>query len=104
MTDEPKFVHVVYFTLKPGIKTADEMVAACEKYLTGHPGEVFFAAGKRAEAMTREVNDREFDVSLHIVFDSKANHDAYQVAERHDEFIAENKEAWAKVRVFDSLV
>ena len=39
-----------------------------------------------------------------IVFDSQAAHDAYQVAERHTTFIAENATNWARVRVFDADV
>jgi hypothetical protein len=50
------------------------------------------------------VNDRDFDVALLIVFDSRAAHDAYQTAERHQRFIADNATTWAKVRVFDADV
>src|SRR5262245_20020910 len=61
--------HNVYFALKdksPAAKAA--LVAACKKYLTGHPGTVFFAAGTLAEELQREVNVRDFDVALHLVF------------------------------------
>ena len=37
-----------------------------------------------------------------IVFDSHASHDAYQSAERHNCFIAEHADSWAKVRIFDA--
>ena len=50
----------------------------------------------------REVNDREFDVALHVVFQNRKAHDDYQVAPRHNQFLAEQKFNWAKVRVFDS--
>jgi hypothetical protein len=97
--------HDVYFTLKDIAGPAKEkLVAACKKYLSGHPGEVFFAAGIRAEELQRPVNDQDFDVALHIVFDSKAAQDKYQDAARHKQFIEENKDNWKKVRVFDSLV
>ncbi|MSQ95874.1 MAG: Dabb family protein [Gemmataceae bacterium] len=97
--------HDVYFTLKDNSPEAKKMlVAACKKYLTGHEGEVFFAAGPLAESLKREVNDLQFDVALHIVFKDIASHDKYAVAKRHDQFIAENKDNWKKVRVFDSLV
>ena len=39
-----------------------------------------------------------------MVFANQAAHDAYQEAPRHLQFIAENKETWASVRVFDSVV
>ncbi len=100
----PMLVHDVYFTLKDNSADAKQkLVDACKKYLTKHPGEVFFVAGPRAEELKREINDQDFDVSLHIVFKSKADHDKYQDAERHKEFIKENKDNWKKVRVFDSL-
>jgi hypothetical protein len=102
---EPMIVHDVYFTLKDNSAAAkDKLVAACKKYLTDHPGSVYFAAGIRAEEMKRSVNDLEFDVSLHIVFKDKAAHDKYEAADRHKQFIEENKDNWKKVRVFDSAV
>jgi hypothetical protein len=97
--------HNVYFALKDNSPAAKKkLVDACKKYLSGHPGEVFFAAGTLAEELNREVNDRDFDVALHIVFKDKAAHDKYQDAKRHKEFIEENRDNWKKVRVFDSLV
>jgi Stress responsive A/B Barrel Domain len=97
--------HDVYFTLKDSsAKAKQELVDACHKYLRKHPGEVFFAVGTRAEEYTRDVNDKDFDVALHIVFSDNAAHDKYQDAERHKQFIAEQKANWKSVRVFDSLV
>jgi hypothetical protein len=100
---EPMIGHMVYFALKDNSPEAvQKMVAACRKYLKGHDGEVFFAAGPRAKEFTREVNDQDWDVALHIVFKSKADHDKYQEHPRHVQFISENRENWKKVRVFDS--
>lgn len=96
--------HAVYFTLKDRSPAAAEaLVASCRTHLTGHPGVAYFSVGTCA-AYDREVNDRDFDVALLIVFDSHAAHDAYQVADRHHQFIAENATTWAKVRVFDADV
>ncbi len=101
----PMLSHDVYFTLKDNSPEAKQkLVAACKKYLTGHEGEVFFGAGTLVDSLKREVNDVQFDVALHIVFKDMASHDKYQVAKRHDQFIAENKDNWKKVRVFDSWV
>lgn len=97
--------HDVYFSLKDNSPAAKKkLVAACKKYLTGHEGEVFFAAGTLCESLKREVNDTQFDVALHIVFKDLASHDKYQDAKRHQQFIDENKDNWKKVRVFDSVV
>src|SRR5262249_48820443 len=93
-------VHNVYFTLKDNSQAAkDKLLAACRKYLTPHPGIVFFACGTLAEELKREVNDRGFDVGLHIIFEDQAAHDRYQVADSHEKFIEENKSNWSKVRV-----
>jgi len=97
--------HDVYFTLADSSEAkVDELIAACKKYLARHRGVVFFAAGKLEPELDRPVNDREFDVALHVVFQDRASHDAYQVATEHTRFIEENKANWMRVRVFDSLV
>jgi hypothetical protein len=95
--------HNVYFSLNDNSAAATEkLVADCKKYLTGHPGTVFFAVGTLATELDRPVNDRDFDVALQVVFDSMASHDEYQKADLHLAFIAENKGNWKKVRVFDA--
>jgi hypothetical protein len=97
--------HMVYFTLKDRSPAAiEKMVEACKKYLTGHPGTVFFAAGTLVPDLNRPVNQTDFDVALHVVFDSREAHDAYQQAPRHNQFIEENKPNWERVRVFDAYV
>lgn len=96
--------HHVYFSLENSSPEARQnLVAACKKYLADEPGTVFFAVGTPSD-LDRPVNDRDFDVALHVVFKDRAAHDAYQVAEKHQQFIAENKPTWKKVRVFDSDV
>jgi hypothetical protein len=97
--------HSVYFSLKDnseGMK--QQFLAAGQKYLTEHSGVVFYAAGVLAADCERPLNDRDFDVALHVVFEDKAAHDAYQKAERHLKFIEETKGNWQKVRIFDSYV
>jgi hypothetical protein len=99
----PQLSHAVYFTLKNRTpEAAAKLVASCQQHLTGHPGTVFFSAGTCAAEYDREVNDRDYDVALTIVFESHAAHDVYQTAPRHEQFIAENATDWAKVRVFDA--
>ena len=99
----PAIGHMVYFKLKnPSPESRMKLVAACQKYLEDHEGVTFFAAGVISDDFKREVNDRDWDVALHLVFDSKASHDKYQDHPQHLKFIEENKDSWAKVRVFDS--
>jgi Stress responsive A/B Barrel Domain len=101
----PQLAHMVYFKLKDnsGASRA-KLVASCKLLLNGHEGTVSFATGTLAGDFNREVNDRDFDVSLHLVFVNKAAHDKYQEHPRHLKFIEENKENWEKVRVFDSYL
>jgi hypothetical protein len=102
---EAALAHDVFFALKDNSKeTRAKLVAACKKYLTGHEGAVYFAVGTVAPEFAREVNDRDFDVALHVYFKDKAAHDKYQVAPRHNQFIEEEQGNWKKVRVFDSWV
>jgi Stress responsive A/B Barrel Domain len=94
--------HMVYFTLKDASPTAQQkLVDACHRYLKVVPGIAYFAAGTRVPDLTRPINVQDFHVGLHVVFESRKAHDAYQVDERHLRFIAENKENWTQVRVFD---
>ena len=102
---ERMLAHDVYFSLIDNSPQAKgTLIAACKKYLSGHPGTVWFAAGPIGEEFQRDVNDRSFDVALHLVFTNKAAHDKYSTAERHTKFIEETKANWKKVRVFDSYV
>jgi heme-degrading monooxygenase HmoA len=104
--ENPKaLAHDVYFSLNDASAVARaELVAACRKYLTGHEGSLSFSVGVLAADLARPVNDRDFEVALHITFASRAAHDAYQDAARHKQFIAEQQKNWKKVRVFDSMV
>ncbi|MGO9108599.1 MAG: Dabb family protein [Thermoguttaceae bacterium] len=97
--------HSVFFSLHDTSPAAvNRLVAACETYLSDHPGTCFFATGTLAGECQRAVNDRAFDVALHVVFIDLAAHDAYQQAPRHLKFIEENSANWTQVRVFDAWV
>jgi hypothetical protein len=96
---------MVYFSLKDrSPEKVQTLIAGARKYLTGHPGTVYFGVGTCNPDLARPVNVRDFDVALQVIFASKADHDAYQVAQRHQQFIDENKPNWAQVRVFDADV
>ena len=80
--------HSVYFALDDNSDAAvASLVADCKEYLSGHPGTVFFAAGTLAEEFNREVNVRDFDVVLLLVFKDRAAHDTYQDSPRHEQFL-----------------
>ncbi len=100
-----KLAHNVFFTLRDNSPAkVQALIDACKKFLTVQPGIVTFACGKLEPELAREVNDRGFEVGLHIIFTDRAAHDAYQDEAMHLRFIAENKANWKQVRVFDTLV
>ncbi len=102
---EPQLGHMVYFKLKDASDSAKKkMVEACHKYLSNHDGVVYFSAGTLVPDLDREVNQRNWDVALHVVFENRAAHDTYQTHPRHKQFIEENRENWEKVQVFDSYL
>jgi len=102
---EPKLAHNVYFSLTDNSDAAkDKLLAACKKYLGGHPGTESFAIGRLAKDLKQPVNDQDFDVSIQFVFKNKAAFEKYSKSEKHLKFIEENKANWKKVRVFDSYL
>lgn len=101
----PRLAHNVFFKLKDNsAANVAALVAGCKQYLNQQAGIVFFAAGPLCPELDRDVNVRDWDVGLHLVFVDKAAHDAYQTDPMHEKFVEENKPTWAGVRVFDSLV
>jgi hypothetical protein len=101
----PRLAHIVYFTLKePTPAGIEALTAACRKYLCVQPGIEFFGAGPCVTELDRPVNDRDWHVGLHLVFASKQAHDDYQTDATHQIFIDENKQNWARVRVFDAYI
>jgi hypothetical protein len=100
---EAQLAHMVFFTLTEKTDAnRKRLVEACKKYLDGHDGVTYFSVGTLNADLKREVNDRDFDVALHLVFKTRAAHDQYQEHPRHKAFIEEGKGLWSKVRVFDS--
>ena len=71
--DGPQVAHSVFFKLKDnsGANRA-KLAATCKLLLTGHEGTISFAAGTLAGDLNGPFNDHDFDVSLHLVFVSKA--------------------------------
>lgn len=95
--------HIVFFTLTDSNdENRAKLVEACKKYLDKHDGVVYFGVGVNAPEYNREVNDRDYDVALHLVFETARDQDAYQTHPRHVKFVEECKDLWKKVRVFDS--
>lgn len=103
---EPMVGHVVFFKLRESTpNNRNRLVALCHELCKGHPGEVYFAVGEECGDFQRDVNDHDWDVALHIIFATMADHDFYQYkSERHQQFIAVDKGLAGRPRVFDSLI
>jgi hypothetical protein len=102
---EPKLAHMVFFALKDKSKEAqDKFIASCEKHLGGHEGAVYFSVGTRAQDVDEPVSVKDFDIALHVVFSNKEGKAKYLKSSRHDQFVAEHRTLFDKVRVFDSYL
>ncbi len=97
--------HIVFFTLaEPNDANRAKLIEGCKKHLDNHHGVTHFTVGVNAPEYDREVNDRDYDVALHLVFATANDQDAYQSHPRHVEFVNQCKPLWKKVRVFDSTL
>lgn len=102
---EPRLAHMVFFKLKDSSEESrTKFIGLCEKYLTGHPGTLHVSFGTMAKDVVEPVSDRDFDVALHLVFESKDGNAKYQKSDRHVQFVKEAGPLMAKVRVFDSYL
>jgi hypothetical protein len=104
MSADAPVAHIVFFDLVDDSDEARQnLIASAKNFLSGHDGTLYFSVGIIGEGFDRPVNDHDFSVALHVVFENKAAHDVYQTHERHVAYIEENKANWKRVRVFDSF-
>ncbi len=98
-------VHSVYFWWKPNLSAADRAAfrAGLEKLRAVETVRQLYL-GTPAPTKPRDVIDTSYDLALTVLFDSVADQNTYQDHPRHNKFIEENRETWAKVRVFDSYL
>lgn len=96
---------VVTFRLRDdSAERVEALVEDARRSLSGHPGTRFFAVGTRSAHLNGPANVRDFDVSLHVVFEDSDAHERYQGSEAHLAFIARNRSNWAEVRILNSNV
>ena len=101
----PPLAHMVFFSLKDHSKDSREAFAAsCEKYLKNIEGSVYFSVGIIAEDVDEPPSVKDWDVALHVVFQDKETKAKYLEHPQHKQFVAANREQFAKVRVFDSYL
>ncbi len=101
---DPTYTHVVYFWLKNPDSAVD-----CLKFETSVKN--FIESSQYAKTRfigvapkaTRDVVDDSFTYSLILSFESSEAQIKYQAEPAHDIFVAECKDLWAKVIVYDSV-
>lgn len=100
-----RLIHDTYFRLadrRP--KTFNDFVESLWRYLSPqhHDGMVEFSISFRAVEMQRSVNDKEFDVLMHMVFQNVQAYSTYRSADKHNEWIDLYGALSIDRRVYDS--
>ena len=90
-------VHTVLFWLKKDLE-ADQVARFLEgvESLKNISSAEAVYVGTPSETPERPVIDTSYDVCLTVILKDIPAHDAYQTAERHLQFIEENKEKWTR--------
>jgi hypothetical protein len=95
--------HMVFFKLTDSSpKSRAHFAGLCHKYLAKIPGITYFSVGGLADDLNRDVNDKDFDIALHVVFKDRAAYEVYATHPDHLKLIELGAPLWTKVRVFDS--
>ncbi|WP_139955943.1 Dabb family protein [Flavicella sediminum] len=98
-----KFMHTVLFWLKNPESSEDKTAfkSSLEKFISNSKfiESSFIGTPPKKE---RAVIDDSFTFSLSVGFQSKKQHDAYQIEDVHTTFIEESSQLWDRVLIYDS--
>ena len=98
------FFHMVYFWLKEpdNQQHRQKFEESIKRFIDG--SDYVLMAHIGTPAMTpRAVVDNTYTYDLVVSFQSKEVHDAYQQEQVHLNFIAECKDLWDRVLIYDSI-
>jgi len=99
------FCHMVYFKMADRLpKTRARFIEYCQEHLSGYAGQTYFSVGPRDVEMRRDVNARDFDVTMNMIFKSKKFYEEYANADRHKEFIFKTAGMSTARKVYDSFI
>lgn len=96
-------VHNVFFWLRQDLDGAaiTEFRTGLESLKTIKHAEAIYV-GSPARVAERPVLDTSYDFCLTVILKDVAAHDAYQADETHQAFLAEHKEKFQQVKVYDA--
>ena len=96
------FSHIVIFWTDPAnAEAVDIILAGVEKYIRPIPLVKMLHCGRMATSERKDVVDQSYSVGVNLVFESKADQDAYQVHPLHLDFVANCSASWTRVVVYD---
>lgn len=96
-------VHNVFFWLRKDLDGAaiTEFRMGLESLKGIEHAEAIYI-GSPANVPERPVLDMSYDFCLTVILKDVAAHDAYQAHEKHQAFLAEHKEKFKQVKVYDA--
>ena len=95
--------HCVYFWLKPELTATQRAdFRRGVESLAGIKAVTKLEVGVPAGTTRRPVIDHSYDVALIVQCRDVAAHDAYQVDPIHLAFVANFKDSWTRVQIYDS--
>ena len=96
-------VHTVFFWLRKNLDGPEitEFRMGLESLKTIEHAEAAYV-GDPAHTAERPVLDTSYDFCLTVLLKDVAAHDMYQAHETHQTFLANHKDKWKKVKVYDA--
>jgi len=96
-------IHTVYFWLRKDLDgdKYTEFRLSLETMRGIKHAEAMYI-GTPAKTAKRPVVDTSYDFALTVIVKDIAAHDAYQEDPLHQAFIANNKELWKRVKIYDA--
>lgn len=96
------FAHTVLFWLKePKNPEVQQKFESEVKKLIATSKYAHFGHFGKPAGTDRAVVDNSYSYSMIVTYESQEDHDAYQVEDVHQHFIAECKELWDRVQIYD---
>lgn len=105
LAESRAFSHYVAFELAEDSPKKRAALTAClTDFLEAFELETSYTVSEIAAEMNRPVNDKAFQLALHVMLKDKATYNIYAAHPTHVAFVEKCQHLWKAVRVFDSYV